>query len=219
MEKLSVKKTLVDAWGLYKQHPVKLSGILLLIVVSTFIMQYVPAWIGASSSESTNTTQATLAAQLLLLSFFIQSYLMMGWVRVNLKVAKGEQWSVKDLFPHALSFVKYEITSWMLMVIVLVGLILLVIPGLLFSLMFAQALNLIIDKNSGIFQSLGESRKLMKGNWGVYSLLITVTVGINLLGALLLGLGLLVTIPLTTIMIAKAYTVLQSQASLTQSSS
>ncbi len=219
MEKLPVMQTVRDAWGLYKQHAAKLSGIFLLVIVLNFALQYLPAWVAVSSDGEATVAQASLAAQLLLVSFFIQSYLMMGWVRVSLKVAKGEQWLVKDLFPHALSFVKYEITSWILMVIVMVGLILLIVPGLLFSLMFSQALNLIIDKNSGVFQSLGESRRLMKGNWGAYSLLITVTVGINLLGALLLGLGLLVTVPLTAVTFAKAYTVLQSRATLTQSSS
>ena len=81
--------------------------------------------------------------------------------------------------------------------IVLVGLLLLIVPGIIVAYMFLYVGYLIIDRNLGPVAALQESRALTEGykmDLLVFSLAVA---GVNILGVVCLFVGLFVTIPVT----------------------
>jgi uncharacterized membrane protein len=66
-----------------------------------------------------------------------------------------------------------------------------------------------VDRNAGALASIGESFRLVQGSfWSVLGFLV-LGFFLNLLGALLFGLGLLVTIPVTSLSLTYLYRRLQ----------
>lgn len=92
------------------------------------------------------------------------------------------------------------------------GLLLLVVPGVLWGLSFCLAPILAADQALDPLTALHESRRLTQGHRGELALLFLASLGINLLGALALGVGLLVTVPTTTLAWVHACRRLQAQA-------
>ena len=81
--------------------------------------------------------------------------------------------------------------------IVLIGLILLVVPGVIVSYMLLYVGYLIIDRNLGPIEALKESKVVTDGSkWHLFLFSLAVAL-LNIAGVLCLLVGLLVTIPVT----------------------
>jgi uncharacterized membrane protein len=83
--------------------------------------------------------------------------------------------------------------------------LLLILPGVIVALGLSQAGYLIFDRGMGGLDALKSSWKLMIGYRQRLFLLTLALLGINLLGLLALCIGLLVTAPLTTVILAVFY--------------
>lgn len=85
----------------------------------------------------------------------------------------------------------------------MIGMVLLIVPGIILALMFMLYSYFIVDKGAGAIQSIKMSVKATAGHrWQLFGFAL-VCVLVNIVGALLLGVGLLVTIPTT--MLAGVY--------------
>ena len=89
--------------------------------------------------------------------------------------------------------------------IVVGGLILLVVPGIYLALRLQFYSYYIIDKNAGSIDSLKMSWKATEGNVINIFLFELLLIGINILGAIALVVGLLVTIPVSVIAVTLLY--------------
>jgi len=88
-----------------------------------------------------------------------------------------------------------------------IGFVLLIIPGLIIVFLTWWTLQFVIDQNQDAITAIKSSFSAISQNVGALLLLALALVGINIVGALLCGLGLLVTIPLTVIASTYAYRV------------
>ncbi|SEK59142.1 hypothetical protein [Rhodococcus maanshanensis] len=88
-----------------------------------------------------------------------------------------------------------------------IGFVLLIIPGLIIVFLTWWTLQFVIDQNQDAITAIKSSFSSISQNVGPLLLLALALVGINIVGALLCGLGLLVTIPLTVIASTYAYRV------------
>jgi uncharacterized membrane protein len=92
------------------------------------------------------------------------------------------------------------------------GLILLIVPGIIFALMFMFTTFIVIDREFGPIDSMKESRRLTYGHkWKLLGLSLLLVL-INLLGLAVLVVGLLVSIPVSSLAFAHAYRVLGGTA-------
>lgn len=85
------------------------------------------------------------------------------------------------------------------------GIILLLIPGVIFSLMFMFYGYVLNEQDLDSIEALKASAGLTRGHKGRLFLFVLATLGVNLLGALCVLLGLLVTVPLTFFATAHIY--------------
>jgi len=132
-------------------------------------------------------------------SLFITSVISIGYYKIFLKIHDGQRADFKDLYQHYSLFWKYLITSVLYGLMVFVGLILLIVPGIYLALKYAFAVLIVIDEeNISTMEALSKSSDITLGvKWKLLGFVILITL-INVVGAVLLGLGLLITIPMTT---------------------
>lgn len=141
-----------------------------------------------------------------LLFFLIDCWLAVGFIKACLRAAAGEKPSFGDLVPllkHAFPLIVVAILYQLL---VTLGMILLIIPGVYWAIKYYFALWAVVDNGMGIKEAFSESAKITDGiKWdlgGLYFLLMIIA----LLGMLALGVGLLVAMPVGGIALALVYT-------------
>ncbi len=143
---------------------------------------------------------------------FLVLGLHVGLARVALDLVEGKQAEFKELF-SCFSVIHWFILGAILyQLIVAAGLILLVIPGIIWMLAFSQWLFVLVDTKQNSFACLKKSVALTEGVKGKLLVFWLALFGINILGALALGLGLFVTIPLSIIASAHVYDQLRKSA-------
>ena len=89
--------------------------------------------------------------------------------------------------------------------------LLLLVSGIILALKFQFYDYFIIDKELGIAESIERSGKITEGALWELFLFAIVLIGINILGALCFGVGLLVTIPISMVAMAHVYRQLQTR--------
>ena len=109
-------------------------------------------------------------------------------------------------------FWKYLGASILMGIIVVVGLVLLVIPGLIAAFGFMFTKYLVVDRKLGPVEALKESWRITKGHKLHLLGFGFVAIVFNLIGAIAIGIGLLVTVPLTMLASAHIYRTLEHEA-------
>ena len=112
---------------------------------------------------------------------------------------------------HPQPFWKYLGASILYALALVVGLILLVVPGIIFALMFMFTTFIVIDRELGPVEAMKESNRITHGHkWSLLGFTL-VLVLINLLGVIALVIGLLVSIPVSSLAVTHAYRVLSGR--------
>jgi uncharacterized membrane protein len=124
---------------------------------------------------------------------------------MSLRFVDDERGELVDLFAKIPLIIPYLIASIVVAVIVMVGFILLIIPGIYLALRLQFFGWAIVDKDLGPFAAIQESWEMTQGSaWNLF-LLWWLLLFVNVAGMLALGIGLLVTSPLTLVAMAYVY--------------
>ena len=138
-----------------------------------------------------------------------------GYTKINLMLSRDENPSVEELFLNWDLFIPYILSSICYGLVVIGGMILLIVPGIIFAVMLQMYFYLIVDKGLGPIQSLKRSRVITKGSRGqlcVFGLLLFL---LNLAGLLCLVVGLFFTISISSIAMAYVYDRLEHSSDVT----
>jgi uncharacterized membrane protein len=112
---------------------------------------------------------------------------------------------------HPQPFWKYLGASILYALALVVGLILLVVPGIIFALMFMFTTFIVIDRELGPVEAMKESNRITHGHkWSLLGFTLMLVL-INLLGLIALVVGLLVSIPVSSLAVTHAYRVLSGR--------
>jgi uncharacterized membrane protein len=140
-----------------------------------------------------------------ILVWIVGLILAMGLIRAALSVLDGGQPEVGMLF-RSEGLAPYLIASILVGLAVGVGLILCIIPGIIVAFLFAFYGYAIVDgRTNDAIESMKMSWNLVSKNIGPLLLLFILAFLINLVGALLCGIGLLFTYPITAVAVAYAW--------------
>jgi hypothetical protein len=132
---------------------------------------------------------------------------------INAAFVRGALHEVDGQRPTLGSFFRFTnvgnviLASILVGVIFAVGLILFVIPGLIVAFLSWWTLQFVIDRHDSAIDGIRSSFRAISSQAGAVFLLALALIGINILGAIPLGLGLLITVPLSTIASTYAYRV------------
>jgi hypothetical protein len=140
------------------------------------------------------------------ISNLISCLMYPGFFYVAHKISNREETSFGDFFygfTHQTGqFLLLQIVSGILIV---VGIVLLVIPGIYLAVAYSFAMCIMITYQQGFWESMEISRKVITKVWGQMFLLLLAILGINLLGGLLCGLGLIYTFPYSMCILYAAF--------------
>ncbi|MGB7980714.1 MAG: hypothetical protein WCF36_07960, partial [Candidatus Nanopelagicales bacterium] len=148
-----------------------------------------------------------------LLSIFISLVISLGLIRAALIILDGRKPSVEDLISTD-NIGPYIIASIVVTVLTVVGLVLCILPGLVVAFLAQFYGYAIVDgkadggggaPSSDPIGAIRTSIQVVVANLGQLILLLLLSFAINLAGALLCGVGLLVSIPVTAIALAYAW--------------
>ena len=109
---------------------------------------------------------------------------------------------------HPQPFWRYLGASILFALAIVIGFVLLIVPGIIFALMFMFTTFVVIDRGLGPIEAMKESNRITHGHkWTLLGFTLMLVL-INLLGAIALLVGLLVSIPVSSLAVAHAYRVL-----------
>lgn len=139
------------------------------------------------------------------LAYIVGPPLWAGFLIVAMKMLQHQPTEVNDFtsgFKYLLPLVLYSVVS---MVFISVGLLLFIVPGLYLIVGYLFTSWLILDRRLDFWPAMELSRKTVHRHWFEVFGFFLVLCLINLGGLLLLGLGLLVTVPWTLCTLTVAY--------------
>lgn len=129
----------------------------------------------------------------------------LGSIKIALKIHDNQEVKVADLFSCREFILRYLGGYILYFGIILTGFLLLVIPGIIWAIRLQFFSYLVVDKGLGPVQALRQSWGMTRGQtWRLFIFMLLVVL-INVGGALLLLVGLFLTIPTTMVATAFIY--------------
>jgi uncharacterized membrane protein len=135
----------------------------------------------------------------------VSTPLLMGNFIVSAKLLNRQTPEFRDFFTGFQYFVPLLLLTLVAGLFIGIGTILLIIPGVYLAVAYLFASYLVIDRGLDFWPAMELSRRTVTPRWFGYFAFVLLVALLNLCGALLLGLGLLVTIPLTFCTITVVY--------------
>lgn len=171
------------------------------LLLGSFALVTIPPQIVSSIFPS----QSTLGG---LVGLAVQVYTIIvsiGMLEVGLKLVDGKKATFSDLFNRYQLFFRYLGASILYILGVVLGLILLIVPGVWFAARYGFYAYVMVDKDLGLMDSLKESARITEGKvWQIIGLSLA-SLGVIMLGFLALILGIFVAYPVVWIASAWVY--------------
>jgi len=173
-------------WGLFKQYPGGFVGFCLIYLLIQAALHSIP-YLGAVAS------------------FAVSTPLFMGNFIVSAKLLHGQTPEFRDFFAGFQYFLPLLLLSLVAGLFIGIGTLLLIIPGLYLIVAYMFASYLVVDRRLDFWPAMELSRHTVHPRWfGFFAFMLLVAL-LNLAGAVALGVGLLVTIPLSFCAVTAAY--------------
>lgn len=128
-----------------------------------------------------------------------------GFFIVSFKKMKNQKVEFGDFFTGFNYFLPLFLFTFISGIFIILGLILLIIPGLYLAIAYSFALPIIIDRKLDFWEAMEASRQVVSKKWFSVFALVFILGLINFGGVLLLLVGVLFTGPLTVCAQAAAY--------------
>ena len=152
---------------------------------------------------------ALVAILSLIVTGALSIFLLAGLIKIFLMHHDGLKPSGAELFRHRRLFWKFIFTEVMVALIVMIGFVFFVIPGIIFAIKLNFAGYISIDKELGPSESIKESWRITRGRKWLVLKMILATALINIIAAFANIGGLLVSLSLTLMIQVSAYRALE----------
>ena len=132
--------------------------------------------------------------------------LNLGYFYVARKIKLGKKPTFEDFFKPFNSIGKIAGVALLTSLVTIIGFICLIIPGIYFTVAWSLAIPIIYFYSGiGVWDSMEASRRIVSKHWLSFFLLVICLLFINIAGALCLVVGLLVTIPVSHLIMYAAF--------------
>ena len=204
----AVGKTISEAWNLISGHKWPIWVGFFAIMGITIGIEFLVGLLGFGSQTGQQEPSA-LGFGVGVLSWLLQVVLCApiaaGLALYCARVASGKQVQLGDIFSLYPSMQSLGLLQISLNLMVFIGILLFIIPGIYLSVAYALALVLQADRKLGIWNSLEASRKAITRRWfSVFLLLILLSI-LMVISTLPLGIGLIWTLPMLFMAIGILY--------------
>lgn len=199
-KKFSIEKAISESWEIIKNN----LGFILSLQVIVLIINVFP-----QAADYIYKDVSSMEVPLLAISvtfFILQLITSIGIIKIYLSLHdKKEEKDVMVLFSGVNYLFRYILASVVYGLIVFGGFLLLIVPGIIWSIKYQFFAYFIIDKDMKPMEALQASARITEGQKMNLFLFGCVLILVNFAGLLALGVGLLVTIPLTSMAVVYVY--------------
>jgi uncharacterized membrane protein len=188
---------LSEAWA--KTNGFKLTYFIAIViyVVISMVVNGIISFIGGESLI------IGLLGQILVM--LITYPLAAGLMMMGIKRARGQDVQPTMIFDYYPQTIPVFLLNLLMIVLIAIGLVLLVLPGIYLAFAYMLAVPLLVDKNLGVWTALETSRKAVTPCWfRVFGLMI-VLILILIVSAIPFGIGLIWTLPLCALVLGVLY--------------
>ncbi|HEY5494182.1 MAG TPA: hypothetical protein VIK15_06290 [Candidatus Anoxymicrobiaceae bacterium] len=205
-KKFDIGESLRFGWETFKSN----IGFLILIVLIFWVVE------GIFSVPTYAVRNQAVILIFNILGFVIAVFVAIATIKISLRFLAGGPGDFTDLYEGYPRFLDMLVGQILYALIVIAGLILLIVPGIIWGLKYQFYPYLIIDKDMGSVDAIKRSGQITMHQKGHLFLFWLAVVGINILGAVACGIGLFITIPLTFLAHAHIYRRLEYASEVAQ---
>lgn len=204
----SIKSALGFGWETFKRRPWFFVGATLVIFLLYIAAGALTGTIDYALTGDTKNYSGVGS----ILDWLIGTLISMGAVAFYLKAHDNPEQVTLSALWHPHPYWSYLAATVLVGLVIVLGLLLLIVPGIIFGLMFMFTSFIVIDRALGPIDAMKESKRITSGyRWRLLGFVLLLAL-INLAGVIALVVGLLVTVPVTSIAFANAYRVLSDRA-------
>lgn len=200
--KFLVKEVLGFGWNAMKKYFL----FFLVLLIAAFLIVITNQVV--SKSVENNILQTLVAV---VIFFLINTVLNMVFIKASLQASNNEEPGSGDFFSFFRSYIDYLFASILYSLICAGGFLLLIIPGIIWSIQFSQFGYLIIDKGLNPIEALKKSSQITRGAKFALFKFYLWTILVIIAGALCLVIGLLAALPTVLVAWACVYRKLLAQ--------
>lgn len=194
---LVISEVLNSAWKSLIAEFWLLTGLIIgYVIISLLLMLFIP-----DMKESMSITAITI----LILSFVFSIIFSLGYTKNLLQALDHEEPQFSAYGRQSLKMILFLISYLIYTVIVVLGTILFIIPGIYFAIRLQFFVTFIVDENSGVIESFKQSWEITKGQMTPLIILMLIMIGLLLIGTLTLAIGIFIAIPFTGLLYCAAY--------------
>lgn len=196
MEKFTTWEPFSFAWQKARKHLwfVVLSALGVLVVTGIF-----------NISDSNKEELSAIESLLSLVGFIVSIFVHVGVIRLALKLLDDVRGGVQDFLPTWRIFWHLLLGGVLYGLVVGFGTLLLIFPGVIWGLRYGQMFYLVVDRDMGPIEAMKMSAKMTYGYKKRLFLVCLVSIGVVIVGALVLLVGLLVALPMVVLAWAYIY--------------
>jgi len=192
----SIGSAFSSAWGTFKEAPVFFLGFQVLISVTSIVFQALEGLLTGST--------IVLGIPLAILEGGVVQFINMKFLQKGFNIYY-EKLDRPGVEPDGTTWLKLFGANLLRNLLILVGIILFIIPGIYFAVKYVLFQFVIIDRETGVIESLSEAGELAKGNWWKLFLLSIITFFFSLSGLLLLVVGVFFTAAISSLVWMHVY--------------
>jgi uncharacterized membrane protein len=210
-----VGEAIRSGWELYKAHWAPLTfGYFVIALVGELPGQVGPTLTVFGTIPEGSRTYYAVHVPLSILGWLIGRFFMAGFTRAALRAVRANDASFGDFFAAGGRFVPFVVMSFLKTLATLAGLALLIVPGIIVGLGFANASFFVMDQRLGPVASLRESWRSTEGQKGKLFILSLAEIGLMIVGLVACCLGFFVVVPVMMLARAIVYTKMSGTAAV-----
>ena len=199
------------AWKICKENLGLLLGATLVLVAVSLVSGVVTGAIQELRLAGDVETSFWLSQFVGWIFNFIGTFLGIGMTRICLGLCRRQRVGFEMLFSGIDKFLPVVGMSILYGLLVFLGLILLIIPGILISLLLWPYYYYIIDNQCPALESFTKATEVGKINMGNSFVLMIMSIGLTIIGTLAFCVGLIFVIPLIQLMFTSAYLMMKGE--------
>jgi len=187
---VAIGAILKDTWAIFKANWIQIYLLLALPFVTMLVLQFITSR-GAFSGLFGLIVELTFLA--------IQVVVSMGILKGMLAIVRGGTVDLDTILSTKHLLLRYIWATFLLSLLIGLGFIFFIIPGIYFAIRYMFVPYLIVDQELTASDAMKESSRLTKGlKWDILAFMV-ITLVLGYSGVLLFVIGLLVTLPFISI--------------------
>ena len=201
-KQISISQTFDFAWGKLKVKALLFIGLAILTTILTAIGESQDL-ANYATNEDFETSKFTI---LNFLAITLNIYLGMGIWKISINHIRGEEVQLSDLFTISFrQFIHYIVAGIINLILVILGIILFIAPGIHIACRLILMPGYIVDKNESFDTALKSSWNATKGHTIKLFLWMLLACFIAIVGLIALIIGIFVAIPVISLALAYIY--------------